>query len=69
MKRPPITDVPNAVDRELTKIFLRLSQDPGDLRRVLLGLAAALKLTAIKLALQGSNNQRAVWDDDNKEHR
>ncbi len=64
MTHPPATDDPDYLDRETTKTLARLSEDPGDVRRLLLGLADVLGLTAARIPPAEKGNRRLVWEED-----
>lgn len=64
MNRPPATDDPDYMDRETTKTLTRLSEDPGDVRRLLLGLADVLGLTAARVPPAKERSRRLVWEED-----
>lgn len=53
------------VNRELTRLFIRLSEDPGDVHRVLRGLADAVNLLAMRVPVATHRKQRRlVWFED-----
>lgn len=54
------------VERQITRILTRVSEDPGDVRRLLEGLAAALELVAERIPAAKEGDQELVWTP--KEH-
>lgn len=67
MSAPPLFDDPEVVRRDLTKLFLRLSEDPSDLRRTLEGLGEALSLIATQIPLAERGDARLVWNREPEE--
>jgi len=61
MSAPPSFDDPEIIRRDLTRLFLRLSEDPGDLRRTLEGLGEALNLVATQIPLAEPGDKRLLW--------
>ena len=49
------------VERQITKILIRISEDPGDVRRLLAGLAAALELVAERIPPAKEGDHELVW--------
>ena len=55
------TDDPDYLDREIGRILARAADDPGDVRRLLEGLAAALQLTAARVPIPEEGERSLVW--------
>ena len=66
MSLPP-TDDPDYLDREMARILSRVSEDPGDLRRLLLGLAETLELVAARIPPVKEGDRRLVWTSEDIE--
>lgn len=55
------TDDPDYLDREIVRILKRASEDPGDVRRFLQGLAEALELTAARVPVPKEGDRFLEW--------
>lgn len=55
------TDDPDYLDREITRILARAGEDPGDVRRLLEGLATALELTAARVPVPEEGERFLRW--------
>ena len=66
MARPPATDDPDYLDRETAGTLVRLSEDPGDVRRLLLGLAEILGLTAQRIPPAERGHRRLSWEEEDR---
>ncbi len=55
------TDDPDYLNREIVRILKRASEDPGDVRRLLRGLAEALELTAARVPVPEEGDRFLVW--------
>ncbi len=61
------TDDPDYLDREVARILLRAAEDPGDVRRLLERLAAALELAAARVPVPEEGDRFLVWRRDKQE--
>ena len=52
------------IDRQITRILLRSSEDPGDVRRLLQGLARALELVAARIPIAKEGDRALVWTNE-----
>lgn len=64
MSEPPFKSEHERITRELGRTLLRTSEDPGDLSRVLRGLAAVLELLASLVPPARSRRARLEWKEE-----
>ena len=64
MSQPPFESEHERITRELGRTLLRTSEDPGDLSRVLRGLASVLELLASLVPPARPGRARLEWRDD-----
>ena len=57
------------IDRELTRLLRRISEDPGDIRRLLQGLARALELGAERIPAAEEGDRVLVWRSEDDARR
>ncbi len=75
MKRDDVTPGGDAnpyddyIERELTRILSRSSEDPGDIRRLLQGLARALELVAARIPAAKEGDRVLVWRSEDDARR
>jgi hypothetical protein len=61
------TDDPDYVDREITRVLLRASENPGDVWRLLERLAATLELTAARVPVPEESDRFFVCRNEKRE--
>ena len=61
------TDDPDYINRELARVLTRISEDPGDVRRLLKGLATAPELVSKRIPPEKEGDKVLLWRNESED--